>query len=80
MEKKITKKYNVRTKSSAQENKMSEEKLDVKCNKGNGNLKIILFPAKLPICEKELKESLSSEGNINNRKLRQMYLKEGSKF
>ena len=63
-ERRSTRKYNVGATSSAQGNKM------FKWNKGSGNHRARLHPAKLPTCKKELKNILSSEGN--DRKLMQM--------
>ena len=49
-------------------------------NERNGDIRVRLQPTKLPICEKEVKESLSNQENHNKRKLTQMQVKEGARF
>lgn len=46
-----------------QRNKNFGERPDSKWNKGSGVLRVRPCSAKLPICEKELKEGLSHKGN-----------------
>lgn len=55
-------KCNVRAKSCAQVDKKLKEQPDSEWNKGSGTLSVKWHPVRLPICEKELKETLSSKG------------------
>ena len=54
--------------TSAQGNKMFKEKSSAKWNKGSGDLRTIPHSANLPILEKELRKSLSSEEDHQNQK------------
>ena len=64
-EKRRTRKWNVGAKSSAQGDKKFK---DAKWNKGSGNLRARPYSVKLLKSEKELRESLSSEGNHQKQK------------
>lgn len=59
-EKRSTSKCNG-VKSSDQGDKRLKEKSDVKWNKRSGEFRTRPYPAKLPICKRELEESLSSK-------------------
>lgn len=58
----------VRDKSSAQKKKKFKVKPNAKYYKRVSNLRASSPPAKLPACEKELKNSLSSEENHNQQR------------
>ena len=73
-ERRSTRKCFAGAKCSAQGDKTFKGKPAVKGNKGSGDFGAGPHPAKLPTCGKELKESLSREGNVNNRKLLQTEL------
>ena len=68
-EEKNTWKSNAGAKSSAQGDKKLKEKPDTIQNKENGAPGAWLNPAKLPICEEELRENFRLKGNLQQRKV-----------
>ena len=73
-----TRKCFVGAKSCAQGDKKFKEKPEAKGHKGSGDPRAGHHPARLPACEKELKEVRKAvKETTNTRKLRQMELQGG---
>jgi hypothetical protein len=59
---------------------MFKEKHDTNWNKGSGDLMSRPHPAKFPICGKEGKKNLSSEGNRQQQKTFAHVIGQGDQF